>query len=75
MQGLSKTSWTAKKQSKKLAQGGADKLDVWSIFTLVLLPAWWWSLNADLGDVLSPANMPPDAINLGQGFMSESDLV
>lgn len=50
MQSLSKTSWSAKKQSKKLTAGGADKLDVWSIFT--------------------PANMPPDAINLGQGFMN-----
>lgn len=50
MQSLSKTSWTATKQSQKLAAGGADKLDVWSIFT--------------------PANMPPDALNLGQGFMN-----
>jgi hypothetical protein len=33
MQSLSKTSWSAKKQSQKLADGGADKLDVWSIFT------------------------------------------
>jgi hypothetical protein len=33
MQSLSKTSWSAKKQSKKLTAGGADKLDVWSIFT------------------------------------------
>jgi len=39
-------------QSTKLVDGGADKLDVWTIFT--------------------PANMPPDAINLGQGFMSAS---
>lgn len=50
MKNLDKTSWSAGKQSGKLGAGGADKLDVWSIFT--------------------PANMPPDAINLGQGFMN-----
>ena len=27
------TSWAASKKSHKLADGGADKLDVWSIFT------------------------------------------
>ncbi|KAK4684355.1 kynurenine aminotransferase, partial [Tremellales sp. Uapishka_1] len=38
--------------SQRIIDGGATKLDVWSIFT--------------------PANVPADAINLGQGFMNWS---
>ena len=54
--------------SSRLLEGRALAQDVWSIFKYVPLPHFLsvhWALTR-----CSAANLPPDCINLGQGYMN-----